>query len=273
VTKADLYDPQLNRAYAELAEHYQVLIDPARACKPKDKPRVERPMPYVRDSFWRGRSFATLEAMQAAAIGWCRDVAGQRRCRPLDGAAPAQVFAAVEAQAMQPLPPKPFVAATWSTCKVGPDIHAKVGKTLYSIPWRHIGARLDARETATVVQFFTDGQLVTTHGRKPAGKQTDYGHYPPEKIAFHMKTPTWCRNRAGEIGPACVQVIDALLELGALYRLRSAQGVLGLADKHDPARLDAACGKALAVGGSVVSDHQGHPGRRRRNRPGRRAGR
>jgi hypothetical protein len=205
-------------------------------------------MPYVRDSFWRGRSFASLEQMQAAALTWCRDVAGARRCRPLDGAAPAAVFAAVEAGALQPLPLKPFIPAVWTTCKVGPDIHAKVGKTLYSIPWRHIGAQVDARATATVVQFFRDGQLVTTHGRKPAGKQTDYGHYPPEKIAFHMKTPTWCRNRAVEIGPACAQVIGELLALGALYRLRSAQGVLGLADKHGGHRLDAACAKAIAAG-------------------------
>jgi transposase len=248
VTKADLYDPKINRSYAELAEHYRVLIDPARSGKPKDKPRVERPMPYVRDSFWRGREFVSLEAMQAAAVAWSREVAGGRRCRPLDGASPAGIFAAVEAAALQPLPARPFVPAVWSTCKVGPDIHAKVGKTLYSIPWRYIGAQVDARATATVVQFFRDGQLVATHGRKPAGKQTDYGHYPPEKIAFHMKTPTWCRNRAVEIGPACAQVIGELLELGALYRLRSAQGVLGLADKHGPLRLDAACAKALAAG-------------------------
>jgi transposase len=248
VTKADLYDPKLNRSYAELAEHYRVLIDPARAGKPKDKPRVERPMPYVRDSFWRGREFVSLQQMQAAAIDWCRDVAGGRRCRPLDGAAPAAIFATVEAEALQPLPAKPFIPAVWTTCKVGPDIHAKVGKTLYSIPWRHIGAQVDARATATVVQFFRDGQLITTHGRKPAGKQTDYGHYPPEKIAFRMRTPTWCRNKAAEIGPACAQVIDQLLALGALYRLRSAQGVLGLADKHGGRRLDAACAKAIAAG-------------------------
>jgi transposase len=37
VDRADLYDPKLNRAYAELAEHYGVLIDPARARKPRDK--------------------------------------------------------------------------------------------------------------------------------------------------------------------------------------------------------------------------------------------
>ena len=189
VDKPDLYDPKINRSYAELAGHYGALVDPARSRKPRDKARIERPMPYIRDSFWRGREFTSLDQMQRAALVWCVEVAGQRSCRPLDGAAPASVFAAVEAQALQPLPVKAFVLSTWATALVGPDIHAKVGKTIYSIPWRLIGQRLDARSTATMVQFFHNGNLVATHGRKPKGKQTDFGHYPPEKIAFGDADP------------------------------------------------------------------------------------
>jgi transposase len=248
VDRPDLYDPKINRSYAELAAHYGALVDPARALKPKDKARVERPMPYVRDSFWRGREFASVEAMRAAARGWCTDVAGARACRPLDGAAPAAVFAAVEAGALRPLPAAPFVLARWSAAVVGPDIHAKVGAVLYSLPWRLIGDRVDARSTTAMVQFFRNGELVKTHPRKERGKQTDLGDYPPEKIAFHMRTPTWCRRRAAEIGPACQGVIGELLAHNALFRLRAAQGVLGLADRHDPGRLEAACAKATAVG-------------------------
>jgi hypothetical protein len=248
VDRPDLYDPKLNRSYAELAEHYGVLVDPARARKPRDKARVERPMPYIRDSFWRGRQFTSLPQMQTAAVGWCRQVAGLRACRPLDGAAPAAVFAAVEAGALKPLPAKPFTLATWSTGKVGPDIHVKVGKALYSVPWRLIGQQLDARETWTTVQLFHKGQLVATHARVAKGKRTDMSHYPPEKIAFAMRTPAWCRRRAAEIGPGCTAVVAALLEVNALYRLRSAQGVLGLADKYGTGRLEAACGKAIAAG-------------------------
>jgi hypothetical protein len=100
------------------------------------------------------------------------------------------------------------------------------------------------------VQLFHQGQLVATHPSKPQGKQTDMGHYPPEKIAFRMRTPTWCRTRAAEIGPACVELVDGLLEVNALFRLRAAQGVLGLAQKRGvgPQRLEAACAKALEVG-------------------------
>jgi transposase len=40
VDRPDLYDPKINRSYAELAAHYGCLVDPARAYRPADKPRV-----------------------------------------------------------------------------------------------------------------------------------------------------------------------------------------------------------------------------------------
>jgi transposase len=255
VDRSDLYDPKINRSYAELAEHYGTLIDPARARKPKDKPRVERQMPYVRDSFWRGRTFGSLQQMQAEAEYWCREVAARRSSRPLGGAQPGAVFAAAEADELGPLPRNQFVLARWSTATVGPDIHVKVGRALYSVPWRHIGQRVDARATATSVQIFARGddgvsQLIATHPVSTSArlKRTELAHYPPEKIAFRMRTPVWCRTRASEIGQNTTAVIGELLAVNALFRLRAAQGVLGLADKHGPARLERAAGKALAAG-------------------------
>jgi hypothetical protein len=99
-----------------------------------------------------------------------------------------------------------------------------------------------------MVQFFDRGELVKTHPRKQRGKQTDLADYPPEKVAHFMRTPAWCRRQAALIGPACAQVIDELMAENALYRLRAAQGVIGLGGKHDTARLEAACARAIAAG-------------------------
>jgi hypothetical protein len=63
-----------------------------------------------------------------------------------------------------------------------------------------------------------------------------------------MRTPAWCRRQAAAIGPACEQVIAGLLADNAPYRLRAAQGVPGLADRHDPGRLEAACATAITAG-------------------------
>ena len=90
--------------------------------------------------------------------------------------------------------------------------------------------------------------MVKTHRRIERGRQTDYSDYPPEKVAFFMRTPAWCRRRAVELGSHVVELIGLLLEINALHRLRSAQGVIGLADRHGVDRLDAACRRAIEVG-------------------------
>lgn len=115
------------------------------------------------------------------------------------------------------------------------------------MPWRLIGQTVDARSTATTVQIFHHGELVKTHPRHPR-KRTDLTDYPPEKVAFHMRTPAWCRERADGVGPACAEVVEVLFEVNALYRLRSAQGVLRLADAYGAERLEAACRKATDAG-------------------------
>ena len=41
ITKACFYEPGVNRAYAEMAVHYDTAIVPARPRKPRDKAKVE----------------------------------------------------------------------------------------------------------------------------------------------------------------------------------------------------------------------------------------
>jgi transposase len=248
VVKPDLYDPKLNRAYAEFAHHYGVLLDPARVAKPKDKARCERMVPYVRESLFTGRDVATLAGWRAEGVRWAREVAGARHCRPLEGAAPLTVFAATEADQLVALPTVAFELARWSRGKVHDDCHVKVGKTLYSVPWRYLGRELDARQTSAMVSFHLEGALIKTHAFKAKGRQTDFGDYPPDKVAFLQKTPVWCRNRAAEVGPRCTELVGELLGVNVLHRLRAAQGILGLATRHGPARLEAACRRAIEAG-------------------------
>lgn len=205
-------------------------------------------MPYVRDSLWRGRQWRDEAHMQADALAWCMKVAGRRHHRSLEGAEPLVVFSAVEAEALIPLPPTDFELAGWSTPKVGPDCHIRVGKTLYSVPWRYIGRRVDAREGERTVEVFVNGAVIKTWARLEKGKQTDWADYPPEKVAFFMRTPAWCRKRAAELGGSVSAVVASLLELNALHRLRSAQGVVRLADRYSAERVDAACARAISVG-------------------------
>jgi Mu transposase, C-terminal domain len=205
-------------------------------------------MPYVRDSFWRGRTFGSVADMQARAVDWCLTVAGTRAHRGLDGAQPMAVFDAVEAAALLSLPAAPFELARWLSPRVAPDCHVNIDRVLYSVPWAHIGKQVDARVTDTLVEIFTNGALIKTWPRAQRGRHTDSSDYPPEKIAFFMRTPVWCRSRAEAVGEHASELVTGLLASGALHHLRAAQGILALADKHGRKRLDAACARALAVG-------------------------
>jgi transposase len=246
VLRPDLYDPQINRGYAELAAHYGVIIDPCRVARPKDKPRVERPMPYIRDSFFSGRTFTSLEEINQAALKWCLSVAGQRvhgttRQRPLD------LFQRVEAPALRPLPPQRFEPVTWTQAKVARDCHVQVGRVLYSVPYRYVGKTVAVRVSPRTVEFYLDHTLVKSHVRqRNTRRQTDWDDYPAEKARFFQRTPDWCRSQAHTLGPAVAQVVEELLSRHALHYLRQCQGIIGLGEKYGSQRLDAACRVALA---------------------------
>jgi hypothetical protein len=60
--------------------------------KPKDDSRVERPIPYIRDSLFAGRYFTVLAQMQAEALRWAREVYGVHKHRGLDGQTPRSMI-------------------------------------------------------------------------------------------------------------------------------------------------------------------------------------
>lgn len=248
VLKADVYDPKFNRTYEELARHYGFLVDPARARKPRDKPLVERMVPYVRSSYWKGRSFGSILEINAAARTWCLEVAG-RRPHGTTGLQPVVHFSTAEQEALRPLPLEPFEMSSWTTAKVGPDCHIQVGRSLYSVPYIYAGKTLDVRLTDGMVQCFLNEGLIKTHVRvAPRKRSTDWSDYPPEKARVLRETPEWCRRRAREMGDSVAWAVETLLDRHAQHYLRQARGVLRLAGQYGTGRLQAGCARARSFG-------------------------
>ena len=248
IVRAALYEPEVQRAYREGAEHYGFLIAPCRPRTPEHKGKVEQGgVHYVKRNALAGRTFRDLAAGNAHLRRWCLEVAGQR-VHGTTKQVPWAVFDQVERAALQPLPATAWEPVTWKQAKLHPDCHVVFDGAYYSAPYRLVGQRLWVRGTALQVQVFHAHALVATHRRgRPGQRQTLPEHLPPDKILFLLQTPAWCREQAATVGPACVQVITALLGDRPLDRLRSAQGVLRLAQRYGAARLEAACGRAAAA--------------------------
>ncbi len=250
VLKPDIYDPVLNRAYGEMGRHYDILLDPARGGAPKDKPHVERSVPFVREHMFRGREerFPDLGTGAAWAVQWCREEAGTRIHRTT-GRRPLELFTEAELPVLRPLPAEPWEFCVWERVTVARDSCCLVAGARYSVPWRLLEQTLDVRVTAGRVEFFRETELVKTHPRVARGRRrVDDVDLPQERIAFFRRTAPWCREQAEQMGPAVRTAVAALLEVATNSRLRQAQRVLELGATFGSARLNAACARACAFG-------------------------
>ena len=249
VIKADIYDPTLNRAYGELERHYGFVADPAKAGKAKHKGKVERGVPVVRKHLLAGRTFKDADETNQRALRWCREEIGME-VHGTTKRKPFEVFQQDEVPCLKPLPSEPFECPEWKKCTVHPDHHIVFDKSYYSLPTRWIGKEVWSRGTRRLVQVFFDEQLIKTHIRaeQPGTWVTDPSDYPPEKLAYLMPTPTYCRKKASEIGPHTGALVEEILRDHAMRNLRKAQALLRLADKHGRASMEAAAERALFFG-------------------------
>lgn len=155
VTKARRYEPELNRAYHEFAEHYGVAVLPARVRRPRDKAKVESGVLVVER--WilarlRHRSFFALAELNQA-IALLLERLNTRPFKKLPGSRRSR-FVELEQPTLRPLPARGYEFGEWKKAKVHPDYHIEVGRAYYSVPYRLIGQTVDVRLTAQAVEIF-----------------------------------------------------------------------------------------------------------------------
>ena len=98
VADADAVNPRFTAGWLDYAQHCGFATDAARVRSPKDKPRVERAVQYVRGNFFAGE---TSRAWPTRRTGpWPGPGAAGMRIHGTIQARPADVFAAQEATAL-----------------------------------------------------------------------------------------------------------------------------------------------------------------------------
>jgi hypothetical protein len=106
VIKACLYDPQINRSYADLAAHYDTAILPARPRRPRDKAKVEQAVLMVeRWLSWRlrHRIFHSLAEVNAAIAEMLSRLNEERPIRRL-GVTRRKLLEEIDRWALKALP-------------------------------------------------------------------------------------------------------------------------------------------------------------------------
>jgi transposase len=258
VVKACLYDPEINRTYADMAAHYGTAIVPARPRKPRDKAKVEVAVQVVER--WilarlRNRRFFSLAELNQAIRELLADL-NARVTRHL-GASRRQLFEELDRPALGALPAEPYEYAEWKQRKTGLDYHVEVAKHYYSVPHALAKHKLWARITEKSIEVFHKGKRVACHLRAPGNRR--HTTTPEHMPSSHRRYAGWTHERitgqAVTTGPNTAALVQLILmsrphpEQG----FRSCVGILRLAKAHGAHRLEAACERALEIGAHSYS--------------------
>jgi len=252
VNKAHRYEPELNPAYQDFAEHYQLAILPARARRPRDKAKVEVGVQVVER--WilarlRNRTFFSLAELNSAIAQLLVDL-NARTFKRREGSR-ASLFAEIERAALRALPLTRYQFATWKKAKVHLDYHVEVERAYYSVPYKLIGKTVEVRLSAHSVEIFYRQQLVAAHARASSkGKFTTVqAHRPERHSAVIDLTHERLMQRALAIGPATAEVLTQQLHRRQHPEqvLRVSLGILRLAKDFTPEALERAAQRALAL--------------------------
>jgi transposase len=250
VTKADRYEPQLQRSYEEMAAHFGIAVIPARPFRPRDKPRAELTVLLV--CRWilarlRHQRFFSLDELNAA-IGPLLHQLNERLFQKLPGSR-RSVFEALDRPAMRPLPATPYVYAEWKRVRAAFDYHVEVDHHYYSVPHALVGQELWARFSAATVEVFHRSQRVASHVRSYQwGAHTTIAEHMPRSHRAHAEwTPARLIRWGASIGANTGAVVEHLLKSKPHPEqgYRACLGLLALARQYGQERLEAA--SALAV--------------------------
>jgi transposase len=248
VDQADPVAPRLNDAFLEYAQDRGFVVDPARVRTPTDKPRVERSIQFVRESFFKGEDFTDLIDAQRRAEAWCRGRAGLR-IHGTTQRRPLEVFDDEEAPHLLAAPEIPYDLPIYAVAKVHPDHHIEVARALYSVPGSLIGEHVRVRADRNLVRISHRGKLVKVHPRThPGGRQTDPEDLPSDKAVYALRDLERLRRMAASHG-ACVGTYAARLLEGPLpwTRMRQVYRLLGLVRRFGAERVEQACARALEL--------------------------
>lgn len=250
VTKADWYDPVINKTYQEMAEHYGTVVIPAGIRKPKSKASVERAVGIL--STWiiaalRNRQFFTLEELNKAMrqkLEAFNRMPFQKRPGNRESAF------AEERPFLLPLPTNPFELSTWKIAAVQLNYHIAVDKINYSVPYEYIKHKVDVRLTQNIVEIFHKSKRIASHRRiyGHSGQYSTVVEHMPEK---HKQYTQWNAERfirwAHDIGSNTEQAVRTIIASRKVEQqsYKTCIALLKLADTYSALRLEAACEKAL----------------------------
>jgi transposase len=230
----------------DLCSHYHCAPRLCQIRAGNQKGRVERAILYVRESFWAGRTFTTLEELNRQVLLWRDQVAHQRPWPDDDSRTVKQVFDE-EQPRLLPLPAHPFETDLVLPIHAGKTIYLRFDLNDYSIPPGAI------RRPLTLVASDSRVRILDGSSKEIAQHRRSYDRHQlildpdhqqallEEKRKAFGSTPG---GRLSQAVPESEALLDAAFARGESAGSQTAQ-LLKLLDTYGAAELRTAIREAL----------------------------
>lgn len=248
----DWIEPELNKDYAEWAEHNHTAILPAKVRKPKFKSSVENAVGILEKGV-----FHELEEHRYFSLEqFNRDLSEKldklNRAPFKKKEHDRYYYWEEERQELMPLPSTQYQYMERKTAKVSSDFHVRYDNAYYSVDKSFLHKRVSIRATTSTVKIFSlEGEFICEWPRAVRKGQwsSNPDHLPANYKNFSEWNSTYFIKKAMTVGPNTVDVIKKILESRKLevQTYRMCLGVLNFTKKYSRQALEECCKQALPL--------------------------
>jgi hypothetical protein len=260
IIRAHKYEPDVNRAMEDFANHYGTTVTPARSRKPKDKALVENQVRLIYNRVYaklRNHTFFDIHSLNKAIGEKVRDhnqtrMQQKEYCRE-------EKFIADEKHLLAPLPASEYETKYYKELKVAKNNHIYLSddKHYYSVHYNFIGRRVMVIYTRSMVYIYAKGERVAVHPRshKKGAYTTQREHLCSHHKHYLDRSPEYYIDKAKQVSVAFHQLLGKLFEQETYPEqlFRTCDGLLSMQRKNDAEIFDKAC--RIALENKIYSYH------------------
>ncbi len=215
VIRANRYEPTINQALEDFANHYNMAVVPTRARKPKDKALVENQVKLIYNRVYariRHQQFFSLDQLNKA-IKEHTLKHNQTRMQKRDYCR-EEHFLSNEKALLQELPKDSFEIKYYKKYKLAQNNHIYLGedKHYYSAPYQYIGKRLKVIYTRSMVRIYYKYNQIAVHQRSysTGTYTTDKEHLCSTHQHYLNRSPEYYKDKAIKLSETLGQLVEMI---------------------------------------------------------------
>lgn len=252
IVNQDWIEPELNKDYADWADHYGTVILPAKVRKPKFKSSVENAVGILEKGFFHKleeRQYFSLEQFNKDL--WKELEALNKE--PFKKKEHNRYYYWEEEQTeLMPLPSMHYEYMERKTAKVSSDFHVRFDNAYYSVDKAFLHKKVSIEASSTVVRIYSlAGEFLCEWPRATRKGQwsTNPAHLPDHCKGFTQWNGPYFIQKAQLIGKNTETVIRTILKSRPyeVQTYRMCLGILDFTKKYSNKTLEECCKQAVAL--------------------------